>query len=342
MQLRAHLRAIKADDRMIMWEGIHTLTKQELMQACQDRGMRGTNLSEFALRHQLQQWLELSVRQDLPLAFLILSRAMQITASNDRVERLAETISRMEDQVVKEAVRESAVDGSSDPELKLESLQIQSELIEEEKKSARSASRVAEVIDIEEEEEERSKLSVEELEALSVLASESAVEMERNEIEKIKERQAELDEEVASASSTEGRVTGPAGWDDGVESNIRSRLQKMLDELDEETQEVDESIGDDLHVLDRDHDGVMTNEEIRDAIKNVLRTHNTDAEADAVVRLLDSDGDGNVTKEELLYYAHITREKRATDNDDGDCDNGGDEDSASRAIRREHSRKRGR
>ncbi len=62
MQLRAQLRAIKADDRMIMWEGIHVLNKTELEQACQDRGMRATGLSEFALRHQLQQWLDLSVR----------------------------------------------------------------------------------------------------------------------------------------------------------------------------------------------------------------------------------------------------------------------------------------
>ena len=251
MQLRAHLRSIKSDDRMIMWEGIGALNSQELQQACQDRGMRGTGLSDYVLRMQLQQWLELSVRQDLPLAFLILSRTMAITASTDRLEKLlGGAISKMDDKVVKEAVRVSSVDGMADPSIKLETLQNETELIEEDKLSKEKAAKKP-LAQTSEEEEELHKLSVEELEALSVLASESAVEQERDEIQKIKEELEELEEEA------------PAGWGPSSEAQMRDRLKKMLAQLEEEADKVDESIGDDLFMIDKDKDGVMSSDEMR-------------------------------------------------------------------------------
>ena len=40
-QLRTTLRAIKEDDRRILWEGVDSLTLDELQDACQERGMRG-------------------------------------------------------------------------------------------------------------------------------------------------------------------------------------------------------------------------------------------------------------------------------------------------------------
>jgi len=367
MQLRAHLRTIKADDRMIMWEGIHVLNKTELEQACQDRGMRATGLSEFALRHQLQQWLDLSVRQDLPLAFLILSRAMTITASADRLETLGRAIGQMEEPVVKEAVRKTAVDGKSDPELQIETLEYQSKLIEEEEKSKEEVSaRTAKVKDLKEEEEEMHKLTLEEIEALNVLASESAVEQERAEIQQLKEDLQELTEELTEAApkisdvfveeektskenkkkkkkkkdqmtstseTTTTTTTLPDGWNANVEKQIGSRLKRMLSRLEDETEKVDEEIGDELFVIDRDKDGKMTVEELRDAVQNVLNTHNTDEEVDAVMKLLDWDGDGEITKHELLYFAQKTREKRLAERG-GDDDDDEEDDDTSHAIRR--------
>lgn len=346
MQLRAHLRALKADDRMIMWEGIHMLNKQELQQACQDRGMRASGLSEYALRHQLQSWLNLSVRQDMPLAFLILSRAMTITASKDRLEMLGQTIAQMEEPVVKEAVRKSAVDASEDPELQLETLKHQSELIKEEKVSKDEVvmkPRTVKIVDPKEEEEEAHKLSLQELEALNVLASESAVEQERGEIQKLKEELEELTEELMEGEksipsdesarhvSSEGSPSStlldvPKGWTSKVEDQIANKLRGMLQQLEEEAKEVDEKIGDELFVIDRDKDGVMTVDELRDAVQNVLNTHNTDEEVDKVMQLLDADGDGNISKEELAYYAKKTREKAMVDDDEDEEEEGEDDD----------------
>jgi hypothetical protein len=44
-QLRNKVRQIKADDQMILWEGVDSLTPEELRNACAERGMRATGLS---------------------------------------------------------------------------------------------------------------------------------------------------------------------------------------------------------------------------------------------------------------------------------------------------------
>lgn len=45
-QLRNKIRQIKQDDQMILWEGIDTLTPEELRNACAERGMRATGLKQ--------------------------------------------------------------------------------------------------------------------------------------------------------------------------------------------------------------------------------------------------------------------------------------------------------
>jgi len=316
MQLRAHLRSIKADDRMIMWEGVHTLTKPELMMACQDRGMRATGVSSDVLRMKLSQWLELSVRQDMPLTLLVLSRVMTVTARSSRLEALASArlealgsaISRLDNKVVNEAVRASALDGADDPSLKLETLLDQSELIkdEEESKASSNKRRVAEIVTTEEEEEKKHLLSIEELEALNVLASESAVEQEKVEIQQLKQDLREVTGTLYREGPEDAEKLG----------DIRSRLKTLLRTLEAEADAVDDEIGDKLFLIDKDKDGVISNEEMKDAIKNVLKTHNTDIAADTVVKLLDWDADGNVTKEEMQWFLKKTREKTAADSEE--------------------------
>ena len=200
------------------------------------------------------------------------------------------------------------------------------------------------VKNIEEEEEEMHKLTLEELEALNVLASESAVEQEMQEIRELKKELEELTEDIAvdapkiseveapssvkmstssssstAKSKTELEETKPEGWDSNMEKQIANHLKDLLQKLEEEAEKVNEDIGDELFVIDRDKDGVMTTEELRDAVQNVLNTHNTDAEVDAVMKLLDWDGDGEITRHELLYFAEKTREKRM-------AERGGDDD----------------
>ncbi|GMH55296.1 hypothetical protein TL16_g01873, partial [Triparma laevis f. inornata] len=73
-QLRFKIRALKEDDQRILWEGLGSLTKMELREACQERGMRSTGISKSSLQDSLQQWLDLSVNSNVPISLLIMSR----------------------------------------------------------------------------------------------------------------------------------------------------------------------------------------------------------------------------------------------------------------------------
>jgi hypothetical protein len=61
----------------IAWEGMNSLSLEELQLACSTRGMRA-NLDRALLDKQLGEWLELS-KQDVPTSLMILSRIFMIT-----------------------------------------------------------------------------------------------------------------------------------------------------------------------------------------------------------------------------------------------------------------------
>ena len=155
-QLRHRMRILLEDDQRILWEGIDSLTKMELREACQERGMRSTGLSKEAYKRALQQWLDLSVNRDVPISLLIMSRTFflqqeEITSQTSPVDEenksvvgLADAISGLDKDVVNEVVLSvaSSEEKSSDPDvvkIKLEVLEHQNELIEEEKKEREEA-----------------------------------------------------------------------------------------------------------------------------------------------------------------------------------------------------------
>ncbi|XP_007909369.2 LETM1 domain-containing protein LETM2, mitochondrial isoform X1 [Callorhinchus milii] len=78
-QLLMELSSIKADDQMIAKEGTEGLTVTELQIACRARGMRSLGVTEQQLREQLNQWLELHLKENVPPSLLLLSRAMYLT-----------------------------------------------------------------------------------------------------------------------------------------------------------------------------------------------------------------------------------------------------------------------
>ncbi|XP_054895681.1 LETM1 domain-containing protein LETM2, mitochondrial isoform X2 [Poeciliopsis prolifica] len=78
-QLMMKLRAIKSDDEMISAEGVAAMSVSELQAACRSRGMRSLGLTSDQLRQQLQQWLDLHLKENVPPSLLLLSRAMYLT-----------------------------------------------------------------------------------------------------------------------------------------------------------------------------------------------------------------------------------------------------------------------
>ena len=152
-QLQSKLSQLQRDDQSILWEGLDSLSISELKQACEDRGMRATGMLKKDYQRQLQSWLDLSVKKSVPTSLLILSRAILITTEKatdpeDAVELLKESISALDEEVITDAVLEATEVAASKKdlkeqtiirELKLESLKIENELIEDEREELQEA-----------------------------------------------------------------------------------------------------------------------------------------------------------------------------------------------------------
>lgn len=173
-QLRHKIRTLKEDDQRILWEGIDSLTKMELREACQERGMRSTGLSKDAYIKALQQWLDLSVNKNVPISLLVMSRTFflreemfaRVPSDDDESKSLSglvDAISGLDKDVINEVVLEIATseERKSDPSvrrIKLEVLESQNERILEEQKERADAAK-KEAAKKKEEETEKEKAS---------------------------------------------------------------------------------------------------------------------------------------------------------------------------------------
>jgi hypothetical protein len=155
-QLRHRIRLLKEDDQRILWEGIDALTKMELREACQERGMRSTGLSKEAYKKSLQQWLDLSVNKNVPISLLIMSRTFflqeEITSpasaasseESQSVTGLADAISGMDKEVLNEVILQVATADEIKSDLDVRKIQLevltqQNEKIKEEQAERENA-----------------------------------------------------------------------------------------------------------------------------------------------------------------------------------------------------------
>lgn len=406
-QLRHKIRILREDDQRILWEGIGSLTKMELREACQERGMRSTGLSKDAYKRALQEWLDLSVNKNVPISLLIMSRTFFLreemferktsedTTSSKSLASLVDAISGLDKEVLNEVILEVATsqEKSSDPDIrkiKLEVLSKQNELIRQEQldreaavkrkeltaerdeneKSTFSSNEIlhdtshgsteigtgsgfakedkswtdkGESKDDLEDDEER-ELSTEEMDAISHLVSDDPVSKERAELERIKaamkgeekysnshiegkessefqplvetssmvaepaqpgtisvveddekakETVASLDRQVdvessqstsfsneeMSNSPTEDKVEDDEEPDDPIVARLKKRVESMVDKIEVQLSDVQVKIGDKLHFLDKDRDGILTREEMAEVLQQVLKREITFEEA---------------------------------------------------------------
>ncbi len=432
-QLRTRLRMIKEDDRRILWEGLDSLSVTELRDACRDRGMRGTDLSNLEYSYQLREWLDLSIQKNIPISLLIMSRAFMLTSpvvtSTKTEDVLKSSMSSLDSDLLNEVVL-AASKGDEDlsmemQERKLESLQFQEVMIEDEREDTdeaqqkaagiknkselerqgnlaleegetqeeaiqeahereaeaaqvsdssvvvaagdaaaatdKSAERIAHLIstDISKEElEERvSELSIQEMEVLADLARGSSVEREKAELaaleagveaaiaaamkkqDSISKREAKVAEEdgqmrakAAIAETEDGdsstsRVTetseeeqeedeeedtGKKVKDDKSMIAMTEVLNKMMTNIKGRIDVAEKELGENkqLPMLDLDGDGEISKEELKSAILGIFKKAPTDKEAEMMLEILDKDHDGKVSVAELLEYVAERRRKK--------------------------------
>ncbi|GJJ74841.1 LETM1 and EF-hand domain-containing protein 1, mitochondrial [Entomortierella parvispora] len=174
-QIRNKMNSIKQDDKLIMAEGVDSLTTRELQAACQSRGIRTGGVSPARLRSELAQWLELNLTHAIPSSLLILSRAFSFSDSKDLatpVEALQATLSSLPDSLLTETeLHVSELEGAATAQQKLEVLEQQEELIadelaqEEKEEKARKARKEEARLKKEAEEKEKEKQKAQEQEA---------------------------------------------------------------------------------------------------------------------------------------------------------------------------------
>ncbi|OQR71014.1 LETM1 and EF-hand domain-containing protein anon-60Da [Tropilaelaps mercedesae] len=139
-QLRMRLKNLKNDDALIKKEGIDSLTVQELQAACRARGMRSLGVPEAKLRYQLNQWLDLSLRESIPPSMLLLSRAMLLPEYVNPTEQLREIITQLPKQAITEAkYKIGEVEGKVDNRTKLEIIRQEELAIKEEQREEKRA-----------------------------------------------------------------------------------------------------------------------------------------------------------------------------------------------------------
>ncbi|KAI9266893.1 LETM1-like protein-domain-containing protein [Phascolomyces articulosus] len=261
-QIRNRMRQIKADDRVIQSEGIPSLTIQELQSACAARGIRTLGSSPGRLRDELEQWVDLNLNHQVPSTLLILSRAFSFTDRSLTTEdALRATFNSLPDNLVNETeLQVLELVGQSTYKQKLDVLEQQQELIEdeseqeekeaqarreeeeleeqrrkEEQEKLEKEAEKREAFVPEEKEEEKKlddKLSDEETQelqdALAKLRTKVDVLEERAQLNEIKfhhEDYKELIEELKEATHRDA---------DKASLRLGKKLEKMLNEIDRE------------------------------------------------------------------------------------------------------------
>lgn len=126
--------------QLIEKEGVDTLNRTELQQACRARGMRAYGLPENRLREQMSQWLDLSLNKKVPPSLLLLSRALMVPETIPMSDKLKATISALPDAVVartKGAIGEK--EGKLDHRTNIEIIKMEERKIEEERKEKKES-----------------------------------------------------------------------------------------------------------------------------------------------------------------------------------------------------------
>ena len=116
------LRLLRADDQLILKEGVDSLTEAELQAASQARGMRALGMPADRLKSQLSQvsstyqgvctlrltfslsappqWLELHLHQAVPSSLLLLSRALYLPDDIPTSNALQATLTHLPENIV--------------------------------------------------------------------------------------------------------------------------------------------------------------------------------------------------------------------------------------------------
>ncbi|GAA5964135.1 hypothetical protein JCM21900_003639 [Sporobolomyces salmonicolor] len=347
--IRNRMRKIKEDDKVIDTEGIDALSFSELQQACQSRGIRTLGVSEEHLRSELTRWIDLHLHHGLSGTLLILSKAFAFNqgpsptaeGEGDEIMRsLKDTLASLPDNLVNETELEVSSDSASYKQ-RLEVLQQQEELIEDEeeqeakeaetrrlkKEAEEEAKREAEEKREQElrEKEEQEKATKEKGQAEEMLPEEEVKEAVKEEpavkepevvdvrmtAEQVQELGSALEILSAKSSVIKERTelrrlieeNEATEQEEGGKPNpLNKRLKSLLTKIDQQLEEYDQSVGDRLNMFSTDHEGKIAVKDLKSALE-VIRHRPSEEEITILLDKLDIDHDSWVPLDDIVSLA---------------------------------------
>lgn len=316
---------------------------EELVYACQSRGIRISTRAE--MRKALEDWILLSLDKSIPSSLLILSRAFTYTNSSvESEEAIKLALGILPDDVVEEVAL--AAPSSQDTDInvrKYESLKRQEKrILEEEQKKKEQVVQPAAATVVAPPQPETATITAEETaqvvptpkEQVSVDKQVTSVDaskkiQEEEEMQKDKEFLMNMNEiltTLASGSSLEHEraelnnmvdvhieTVGHTSYftDESINklNKLNSKIGSYLDKLRDDINSVDQEIGTELKLLDKDNDGQITVQELADALQ-LLKEKPNDETIQQIINDLDRDNDGKISVRELLLGLKNARMKR--------------------------------
>ena len=139
---------------------------------------------------------------------------------------------------------------------------------------------------------------IDELVATKIKESEEKVEEEARATTKISMgvEQEELEEEVVEVEGTEQDTNEKL---EKTVTSLKSKVEKMVEKIEKEMEKTSSKIGDRMHLLDLDQDGILSKEEVAICLQTVLKRKLTLEEAMAIASDMDTDEDGLFTVSEF-------------------------------------------
>lgn len=321
--LRMRLRSLTADDKLIEKEGVNTLTRAELQQACKARGMRAYGLPEGRLREQLSQWLDLSLIKKVPPSLLLLSRALMIPETVPMSDKLKATISALPDAVV--ARTQGAIgekEGKLDHKTNIEIIKMEELKIEEERKEKKEAEPQP-VLESTTKTDEITTTDVKVLEqALDSIGKDNKnMAVEKEEIKELKEEMAEYQEDIKELYQIKAEAKGQADIENIKVSKGANRLfkkvNKMISKMDAVLLELEQSekkvkqrfksLGPDEKRDVKDVEELVKIDELVAAIKQIQSVpdeHRLKRIAE-ILGKIDDDHDGAIKIEDVLKVVEL-------------------------------------
>lgn len=332
-QLRMALKSLKSDDKMIQAEGVSSLTVSELQTACRARGMRAYGVSEDRLRKQLQQWLELSLDEQIPQSLLLLSRCLFLPENLPATDQLKATIQSLPQEAATEAkYKIGETEGKVDNKVRLQLIKQEEAAIAKEEEEERLAKerKQEQLVSTQPNVAEAGsadQLSKEDIDALEqvveqVEAGKKSLAVEKEELEDLKEDVAEYKEEVEEVKESTVLLR-----ESTAAKVLLKRLDKMINSMDiainslEEKKQVirdkiealptgPEDVQDDAKRV-AEADNLVAINELLDGMRK-LKSLNNEDKLKTIMDVLDSmdiDHDGKVDLDHVVKVLEVmTRE----------------------------------